>query len=221
MRNSTIPYYFKYYIQDQQLNIFGSTINLASDTFLSAFLTIGTAATIIGAILTKWFTKIFDKKNTYSWFLILSAIFCGLLYFVSPGDIILIFALNIGFSFLVGPVSVLQWAMYTDTVDYSEWKNKRRATGLIMSASLFALKLGLTLGGAIVGWILGYYGFIANQPQSIDTINGIRLLISGYPAIFGIIGGLLILFYPLTNETMIKIEEDLTARKDVITESVI
>ena len=44
----------------------------------------------------------------------------------------------------VRPVAVLQWAMY-DTADYGEWKFGRRATGLIMAASLFALKLGVAL----------------------------------------------------------------------------
>jgi GPH family glycoside/pentoside/hexuronide:cation symporter len=103
--------------------------------------------------------------------------------------------------------------MYTDTADYGEWKNGRRATGLIMSASLFALKLGLTLGGAIVGWMLGYFGFVANELQNAGTLNGVKMLMSYIPAIFGILGGLLIIFYPLTNKMMIKIEEDLTLRR--------
>jgi GPH family glycoside/pentoside/hexuronide:cation symporter len=107
----------------------------------------------------------------------------------------------------------LQWAIYTDTADYSEWKNGRRATGLVMSASLFALKLGLSLGGAIVGWVLAYYGFIANQDQTTEGLNGIVLLVSLFPAIIGILGGILMLFYPITNELMVEIEEDLRARR--------
>ena len=79
--------------------------------------------------------------------------------------------------------------MYTDTADFGEWKMGRRATGLIMAASLFALKLGLTLGGAIVGWVLAYYGFVANQPQTPETLNGIVLLMSIIPAVIGVIGG--------------------------------
>jgi Na+/melibiose symporter-like transporter len=47
----------------------------------------------------------------------------------------------------------------------------------------------------------------------METIKGIKLLMSGYPALFGIIGGMLILFYPLTNKMMIKIEEELKARR--------
>lgn len=213
MRSSSIIYYFKYYVLDQQLNLFGYVIDLPFALFTSSFLLTGTIFNIIGAILTKWISKTFDKKNTYVWCLLISSVGSGLFYFLQPQNVVLIFLLNIFISFAWGPVSVLQWAMYTDAADFSEWKNNRRATGLLMAASLFALKLGLTLGGAIVGWVLGYYGFIANEVQSAETINGIILLMSVYPAVFGIIGGLLLMFYPLTNKMMIKIEEDLTSRR--------
>jgi GPH family glycoside/pentoside/hexuronide:cation symporter len=213
IRNSSIMYYFKYYVQNQQLNLFGYVIDLSFEVFASSFMLSGTVATITGAILTKWITKKLDKKNTYAGFLLLSAILNAFFYFLQPQHVLLIYILNLFVSFFFGTVSVLQWAIYTDTADYSEWKNKRRATGLVMSASLFALKLGLTLGGAIVGWILAYYGFEANQVQTPETMDGIVLLLSIYPAIFGILGGILMIFYPLTNKLMIKIEEDLIARR--------
>ena len=215
IRNSSVPYYFKYYVLDQQLNLFGRSIDLTFEVFTSVFLLSGSISTVVGAILTKWFAKIIDKKNTYAGFLIASAILSTVFYFLPPQAAMLIIIVNILFSFFLGPVSVLQWAMYTDTADYSEWKNGRRATGLVMAASLFALKLGLTLGGAIVGWMLGYYGFVANQPQSFETLGGIKLLISIFPATFGILGGLLMIFYPLTNKIMIKIEEDLVGRRAI------
>ena len=209
-----IMYYFKYFVKEQSLTLFGNTINLSFEVFSSSFMLSGTVVTILGAILTKWLTKKFDKKNTYAGALTISAVLCSLYYFLQPQDVLLIYALNIVISFSFGPVSVLQWAMYTDTADYSEWKKGRRATGLTMAASLFALKMGLTLGGATVAWMLDYYGFAANQAQSPEAINGIIKLMSIYPAIPGIIGGLMIFFfYPLNNKMMIKIEEDLTARR--------
>jgi GPH family glycoside/pentoside/hexuronide:cation symporter len=155
MRGSSIAYYFKYYIKEQQLSLLGYEFDLSTAIFTSSFMLTGTIATIIGAILTKWISKAIDKKNTYSIFLMISAGLCIFFYFLEPHNVILIYLLNMILSFFIGPVSVLQWAMYTDTADYSEWKNKRRATGLIMSASLFALKLGLTLGGALAGASIG------------------------------------------------------------------
>ena len=214
MRGSATAYYFRYYVGDQHLNLFGNSINLNYEVFTSSFITIATFATLVGAVLTMWFAKRLDKKNTYAWFLIISSIFSALFYFAQPQNVIMIYVLNILVQFFFGSVSVLQWAMYTDTADFGEWKLGRRTTGLIMAASLFALKLGLTLGGAIVGWVLAYYGFVANQAQTASTQNGIVLLMSFYPAIFGIIGGGMMIFYPLTNKMMVKIEEDLTARRN-------
>ena len=213
MRSSSISYYFKYYVGAEHWNLFGHDFNMTFNDLTSTFLMSGTIATVVGAILTNWFSKIFDKRLTYLGFLVISAVLCASFYFISPQNLTVIYIVNLLVSFFFGPVSVLQWAMYTDAADFSEWKNSRRATGLIMAASLFALKLGLSLGGAFVGWILAYHGYIANAVQSAESMNGIRMLMSIYPAGFGIIGGLLMLFYPLTNKMMIKIEEDLTARR--------
>jgi GPH family glycoside/pentoside/hexuronide:cation symporter len=82
-----------------------------------------------------------------------------------------------------------------------------------MAASLFTLKLGLTLGGALVGWILAFYGFVPNQAQTAESTTGIILLLSLYPSLFGFIGVILMFFYPLNNKMMAKIEGDLTARR--------
>lgn len=209
MRGSSTPYFFKYYVLEQEI----FNIKLTIDGFISSFAAIGSASTLVGAIMAKLFAKTLDKKNTYSGFLIASAVIsCGF-YFIDPNDVLLIFSLNVIVSFFMGAVSVLQWAIYTDTADYGEWKFGRRATGLIMAASLFALKLGLAFGGTFVGWILEYHGFMANVEQTDYALYGIKMLMSFYPALFGVVGGLVMIFYPLKNSVMIQIEEDLAARR--------
>ncbi len=216
MRGSSTPYYFRYYVLDQQIVLFGQTVNLTYAAFTSSFVTVGTIATLVGAILTKFFSKNIDKKNVYSGFLIASAFFSCFFYFLQPGNVVLMFLLNILVSFFFGSVSVLQWAIYTDTADYGEWKSGRRATGLVMAASLFALKLGLTFGGAFVGWILGLFNFVPLTIQTPETVTGIRLLMSFFPAVFGLAGGLIMLAYPLTNARMVSIEKDLTSRRSKV-----
>ncbi|MBN2241478.1 MAG: MFS transporter [Acidobacteria bacterium] len=213
MRGNSIPYFFKYYVLEQKLLIFSYAIHLSVDGFISSFAAVGSVATIIGAVLAKVFAKTLDKKNTYSGFLIAAAVIsCGF-YFLEPHNVLFIFGLNGVVSFLMGAVSVLQWAIYADTADYGEWKFGRRATGLVMAASLFALKLGLAFGGTFVGWILQYHGFAANADQTQFATAGIRMLMSFYPAVFGVIGGLVMASYPLKNSIMQKIEEDLAARR--------
>ena len=212
MRGSATPYYFLYFVQDQQLALFGTIIDLNYVVFTSSFVTVGTIATLIGAITTGVFVRRFDKKTTYSSFLILSALFSLAFFVLPPSSVLLLFLFNILSQYFFGAVSVLQWAIYTDAADYGEWKFGRRATALIMAASLFALKLGLTLGGAAVGWLLGAHGFVAGELQTPGAMTGIRLLMSFYPAIFGLIGGAIMFFYPLNDRKMIEIERDLTAR---------
>lgn len=213
MRGSSTPYYFKYYVLDQTFELFGVTKELTISRFTSYFLTVGSLSTLVGALSAKFFSRILDKKNAYSGFLTISAVLsCGF-YLLDPQNVLSIFGLNVVVSFMMGVVSVLQWAIYTDTADYGEWKFGRRATGLVMAASLFALKLGLAFGGTFVGWLLGYHGFVENTAQTDSTLFGIRMLMSFYPAIFGIIGGVVMIFYPLKNQFLLKIEADLVERR--------
>lgn len=214
MRGSSQTYYFRYYVGNQELEILGWTIELTYNLFASSFITTGTIATLIGAVLTKVFTKYIDKKFVYAGFLLSSSAFSCFFFFLQPDNVLLMYFLNVLVSFFFGSVSVIQWAIYTDTADYGEWKFGRRATALIMAASLFALKLGLTFGGAIVGWMLDLHGFVPLEEQTAEAMIGIRLLMSVYPAIFGFIGGGIMLFYPLKDTLMVKIEEELEAKKN-------
>ncbi len=213
MRGSSTPYFFKYYVLDQRLTIFNFAKDLTIDALTQSFLLAGSIATILGAILAKMFANKLDKKNAYSGFLIASSVIsCGF-YLLAPHNVLWMYGLNVALNFFMGAVSVLQWAIYTDTADYGEWKFGRRATGLVMAASLFALKLGLAFGGTFVGWILSYYNFHENVAQTEYTITGIRMLMSFFPAGFGIIGGLVMAYYPLKNNILSQMEKDLAARR--------
>ncbi len=213
IRNGSIMYYFKYFVQDQQLTLFGSSAAYSFQTLTSAFLLAGTCVTIIGALMTNLFARTFGKSKSYVTFLGIASVSTALFFFLKPQDVVLMFVLQLLTSFSVGPVSVLQWAMYTDTADYSDWKNDRRATALIMAVSLFALKLGIALGGTLQASILSAYGFVANVAQSAASLTGIRLLMSVFPAIAGAVAAVLMLFYPLNNKMMVQIEADLSARR--------
>jgi len=213
LRSGSVAYYVKYYIQAQDFNFFGNITHLSIEVLTTVFFTSGSIAGVLGAILTNRLASKVDKRVVYGGFLALSAILSAIYYVLPPNSLVLIYSLNFILSFFFGIVSVLQWAMYTDAADYGEWKFGRRATGLIMAASLFALKLGLTLGGAMIGWVLAASHFVPNEVQSPEAQKGILSLISFLPAIFGLIGGALMFFYPMTNKKMIEIETDLNKRR--------
>ena len=82
-----------------------------------------------------------------------------------------------------------------------------------MAASRFMLKLGLAVGGAVVVWMAGAYGFEANQEQSAATLHGIRLLMSVFPSIFGVVAVVHMSFYPLSEKVPGQVEQELAARR--------
>lgn len=213
IRGGSIMYYFEYFVGNRDLSLLGRPRACSFEDLASAYLLSGTVCTIVGAVLTKWISRAFGKAKTYAGCLVVAAVSSGMVFLLGPDDIIALFALQAVTSFVIGPVSVLQWAVYTDTADYSEWKTGRRATALIMAASLFALKMGVALGGTAQAWILSGYGYVANAVQSADSLTGIRMMMSLYAAIPAVLAAAIMIFYPLTNERMNAIQNDLLERR--------
>jgi GPH family glycoside/pentoside/hexuronide:cation symporter len=103
--------------------------------------------------------------------------------------------------------------MYADIADFSEWKTGRRATGLVFSSSSMSQKFGWTLGGALTGWLLAFYGFKANVIQTVEAQDGIRMMLSFYPAIGTVLSVVFIFLYPLNEKLMEKVSTDLGLKR--------
>lgn len=199
LRSAVIAYYFEYYVGDSGLT--------------SAFLVIGSLVIILSLSLTKWMTKYIEKKTLY----VICAIVIGLSIlgysFVDSDDIFLIFFLQILQSFASGPTMPLLWSMLADTADYNEWKTGRKAMGLAYSASTFAQKAGIALGGALAMWMLAGYGYQANVEQTETALSGMKMMMGTYPAIGAFICGVIIWFYSLDRRKMEQIEIELNERR--------
>jgi GPH family glycoside/pentoside/hexuronide:cation symporter len=206
-------FYFQYFVKAGEVSLFGIQRVWTYQGLLTAFLISGTVVTIIGVIATRIISRIFGKAFCYWGSLAICGVTTILYYFLKPEDLNLIFGLNLIRSFAIGPVSAMQWAMFTDCADYNEWKTGRRSTGLMMAASLFFLKFGLALGAAAIGWMLAWYGYEKGATQTPEATKGIVLLNSVYPAIFTLLGVATMVFYPLSSEKMLEIETDLIARR--------
>jgi Na+/melibiose symporter-like transporter len=137
----------------------------------------------------------------------------ALVFWVPPTAVGLVMALNILWSLGWGPTVPLLWVMIADVADYSEWKNSRRATGFMFAGILFALKAGLSLGGALSAWIIAAYGYVPNVTQSSHALLGIRLGSSIYAAIPFVLGLVCLAIYPIGKELNIRIETELAERR--------
>lgn len=215
LRDGTILYYFKYYIQDQVLAIFGKTFELSQGAMASAYLSIWIATNIIGVLFAKPLAARFGKKRTFMYAILTSSFLSFGFFFLQPHQLIAIFSLNIFIGISAGIVLPILWAMYADIADYSEWKNGSRSTGLIFSSSSMSQKFGWTLGGALTGWLLAYLGFEANVAQTESSILGIKLMISVFAGLAGVVAAVFVSRYQLDEEKMEAIQRDLVAMRSV------
>jgi len=214
IRDGAAVYYFKYYVSSNvnfDFNLFGTDFHM---TPTSIYLVLGQAANIIGVIAATPLANKFGKKKTFFGAMTFAAILSLIFYVFGKEDVFLIMSFQILISICAGCIFPLIWSMYADSADYSEWKQGRRATGLVFSASSMSQKFGWTIGGAGAGWLLGYYGFQANVEQTATAQNGIQLMLSILPAIAAAISVGFIAFYPLTEEKLQTIEQDLNAKRD-------
>lgn len=77
--------------------------------------------------------------------------------------------------------------MLADIVDYGEYKLHTRNESIIFSIQTMLVKLASALSGYLTGAGLTMVGYVANQEQTALTITGIRVLMSGVPAVLSIL----------------------------------
>jgi GPH family glycoside/pentoside/hexuronide:cation symporter len=196
-----------------RIKIQRATYHIGFEEIASIFNSLGQGFAILGAILVPFLSKWTGKRNGFIILFIIAIICTASFYVLKAHNLYLIFILQILGSVTGGPLSVLIWAMYADAADYSEWKNNRRATGLIFSASAMSQKLGWAVGGLLTGGILSLYGYVANTEATSAVTGGLIQLMSVIPAVAGILAIIAILFYKLDDKTMKTIEEDLNVRR--------
>ena len=202
LRLGVTNYYFKYYIAPGGF-----------ERWVSVFNTAGMVGSLVGVAVVSWFAKLLGKKRAFIILFIVANVLTMSFLVLKPGQLYLIIAIQAIASFAGGPLTPLIWAMYADTADYSEWRNGRRATGLVFSASTMSQKFGWAAGAFLTGLLLERIGYVPNADQTEHVIYGIRMLMSVIPGIAGVISIIIVLFYNLNEETMKKIGEELEQRR--------
>ena len=201
LRGASQVYYVKWFIGDAEL--------------IAAFLTTGTFCQMIGAGFASSLTKKLGKVPAY--ILVQSIIVVGsiALYFVSSSNLYAIFILFGVVNFFVQMGAPILFTMAADTVEYGELKTGRRVTGLVFSGALFALKLGVAMGGWLIGLILAYYGYDGKaETQSPEAIQGIVLSLTLFPAIGHFLLIPIVSFYKLNKKRCDEIRAELDQKTD-------
>lgn len=197
------------------LNAFGlivSSPDKAYEVGFGVFNMLGALVQFFGVILlSEYLANKYGKKQTFIVCLTLTAIFTAMFYFPAKDNIGFMFVLNFLKSLAYAPTVPLLWAMIADVADHSEYVHYRRATGFVFAGVVFALKAGLGVGGAILGFLLSGFGYIsgAGVAQSDSAIHGIILSSSLIPAATFFVGVIALFFYPITKKYNEKMQAEL------------
>lgn len=209
MRGGITYYYIQYFVGSRE--VFGRT--LSWESLFGWFNGLGTAATILGIFLSKPLAMRFGKRDTFRTCLFLTAVCIGLFVTLPSDAVEAMLGLQMLLQFIYGITIPLLWAMIADVADFTEWTTGRRATAMTFAAMLFALKLGLSIGGALSGWLLDQYGYVPNAAQSDSALEGIRWMMSVWPAIAFVVAVGCLLFYRIDRSTESEMESALAERR--------
>lgn len=189
--------------------------NLAGNRIIfSWFNGFGLAALLVGVTCSTALVKKMGKRALFFVSMLLTGLCCIALYFISPTATVAIIALEVARQFAFGCSGPVLWSMMADVADYGEWKTGRRATGTVISAVVFALWVGVALGGAIASWLLGLYGYDSRiVVQSAHALEGIRMIASVWAGAAFLGVALCLLFYPISRQSNQKIADELVERR--------
>ncbi len=197
----SVLYYFKYYLDNEP----------AARTALVGMSGIGLVA--IPAWV--WITKFIGKRN--AWFagigagVVMLAVFAAFDFDSAP----MMTAWLLVWSFSTLGLALTFWSMLPDTVEYGEWKTGQRTESFIFGLFQFFLKVALGVGAGLFGWLLDRVGYVANAPQTPETLAGIKDIMIWLPATGFIVAGLAMLLYPMRMGTHDRIVADLAQRREV------
>lgn len=210
-RAASAKFWFKYVAGDD-----GTPVFLFLDR-LGLFLTTLALGQITGVILGSQLQKRFEKRDLIiaAGALKLAAI---LLFYVMPLDAVwpqtaAQYFVGIGFGMLM----VGAFSMFTDIAEYVAWKSGLLMTGLVVSASIFAVKVGVGLGSSLPGFAMGLAGFDVGKglTQSPAALWGIEAAFALIPAAALVPAAVAMLFYRLDRRMIAQLEEELSARRAV------
>ena len=238
LKGGTYVYYFQYYMSEAALagfldssgfNRLIGAVNAAlnglglagfawpkdpATSAFSLFNACGIVCMILGIGVSRRLADRFGKRDVFGGALLVSTLFLLAFYFFPPTAVAVAFAAFMLHGFCYGITIPLLWAMIADVADYSEWKNHRRATAIVFSAMLCGLKIGLSIGGALVAGILAHHGYQAGAPQQPDAVvDGIRLTVSVYCSLPFLAAVALLFLYEINKHMETRIEQDLQSRR--------
>lgn len=169
----------------------------------TALMVTGLLCAVGGALISPYLFNRFEKSKAYSGLIIASGLISACLYLVDADNLGMIFFLTAAYGFVQMMTSPIIWAMMSDLADYERVRTGKALSGIVFSTNLFAIKAGIAIGGALVGWALSWIGYQAGaESQAPEVVNFITLLFSVIPGVLMIVVAVMLIPYKLDKKTM-------------------
>ncbi|MBD2459971.1 MFS transporter [Oscillatoria sp. FACHB-1407] len=165
------------------------------------------------------------KRTVYFLGMSLWIIAQGGLFFLQPGQTLLLYVLAAMAGVGVATAYLVPWSMLPDVIELDELRTGQRREGIFYAFLVFLQKISLFLALFIVGQALGQAGFVeatpgqSPPPQPESAIEAIRWMIGPIPTVVLILGLVLAYFYPITREVHAEILLKLRQRREAQTPS--
>lgn len=165
-------------------------------------------------------SKKIGKKPVYFLGMILWIIAASFLFFLQPGQIVLMYVMAIMAGVGVSTAYLVPWSMIPDVIELDELQTGQRREGIFYGFMVLLQKFGLAFGLFLVGNALQASGFQETVPgqttlpvQPESALLAIRIAVGPLPTICLICGLVLTYFYPITREMHAQIMLQLQERQ--------
>jgi GPH family glycoside/pentoside/hexuronide:cation symporter len=134
------------------------------------------------------------------------------IWFVGANYVMFIVLFTVGQVFMQ-TISVLTLNMFAAASDYCKWKSGKDYSGSVMSLYSSGIQISVILAMLTQTIMLKSIGYVGGMEATPELVDGVMLLMSVYPAVFMLLAGVAVLFFPVTDKLHKQICTDLTERE--------
>ncbi|MFP9227906.1 glycoside-pentoside-hexuronide (GPH):cation symporter [Pectobacterium cacticida] len=179
------------------------------------FVFYGSLAAMLGSLMSERLLGKYDRIKSCKLTVLIYIVLNAVIFMTPNSSVVLIFSFNMLFMLFFNLTNPLQWLMASDIVDYEEYRTGHRLDGLIFSTYLFAIKMGLAFGGALLGWSLHFAhyqpGVVIQDPEVSLMVKSIFCII---PSLFSAMQIALLFIYKLDSKKVNEVTKVLKEKRE-------
>ena len=186
---------------------------VADMAVLTALFTLLNVALFAGAAMAAPVAKKIGERNTYILSLLIFIVGLLTVYLVDltpTAFLAVMFFTYLGY----GMPDAVGVAMYSNTVDYGEWKTGKNVRGFVMSLFSLPIKTAILLRGIIIAGVLAAGSYVPDMAVTDELLNALRTGFTLIPVGFLVFSLIIVAaLYRITPESLAQMQKEVAERK--------